>query len=1030
MTAQLATLLQDALGTDYRLERELEAGGMSRLFLATDVGLNRLVVVKVLPPDLVSTTSIARFKREIELTVRLQHPHILPILTSGAWDDVLYYITPYMPGESLRARIARERRLPLDDILRILRDVSGALAFAHQRGIVHRDIKPGNILLADGHAILADFGIARAVSTAATPLTDSGIAPGTPAYMAPELPTDERADVYALGVVAYEMLCGELPERSVTARAIEGTRGIVPGDSRRRLRATALGVERCLSPLELRPTMAAVMTALNSASAETTGRSGMVVRIGVAAVAVALAIRATVLSQRDSSPTLDSSGLALFTTGAMRSERVQRSLLDALAEWDGIRTVSSEGGPSLGDSLPSISDIKRLARQLGVARIGVVSFVPLGSGLAASAHVYDGESGALVRSAREPFESPQSDSAVRVTSRRLVNAMLRDGAEMPWVDWRDGRRASFGSWRAYDRGRDALRTWDLSAAAAAFRESARIDPANAHAQLWLALTLGWSDSPNSAIEERTAAHRSIAARNELPSTDSILALATLSLADSDFVGSCNRFRQLIREDSSSVVAWIGLGECQRRDRVVLADPESPSGWRFRASYHAAASAYRQAASVGANSGEPRFRGWLFGRLSRVLHVNDSQLRRGNASTSDDIVFFAAGVLDHDTSAFIPYKYTPGQSEAQRRQNFGTQRLAFIQRNRRTLQDAAEEWVAQTPHDASALDTLATITELAASNTIVEGMSLNALEVARRARRYVIDSSQARHLAITEARLSLKNGDFERASLLADSLLRVAGPGLTGSSAIGLAAIVGRASECARLAAQVGLPFEVTIPGRGLVSLPLAVSQLQRALVAYSALGMPLDSVIPLATKIEHLLPSYVPDDERARQAAASLTALPSTLMFPDSLGAWTPTALAADPLLAVDEALRRRDPARARMLLGSVRRAAEGRLPGSVAIDRTYRVAVRLVALRDSAGAAEQLDRVLRALPTLGTFLFEQSEQAATLVRAMALRAELAAAGRDSETARYWATAVTILWRHADRSLQPTVRRMKELAGR
>src|SRR5689334_20819722 len=139
VTAQLATLLQDALGSAYRLERELEAGGMSRLFLATDLKLKRQVVVKVLPPDLVSTASIARFKREIELTVRLQHPHILPILTSGEWEDVLYYITPFIPGESLKARIERDRKLPLDDIVKILRDVSGALAFAHQRGIVHRD---------------------------------------------------------------------------------------------------------------------------------------------------------------------------------------------------------------------------------------------------------------------------------------------------------------------------------------------------------------------------------------------------------------------------------------------------------------------------------------------------------------------------------------------------------------------------------------------------------------------------------------------------------------------------------------------------------------------------------------------------------------------------------------------------------------------------------------------------------------------------------------------------------------------------
>src|SRR5262249_18392428 len=163
-------------------------------------------VVKVLPPELAVAGSAARFKREIELTVRLQHPHILPILTSGSFGDSPYYITPFIDGESLRARLAREGKLPLDDIERILKDVAGAVVYADARGVLHRDVKPGNILLAGDNAILADFGIARAMSTTATPLTGSGVRPGTPGYMPPEMWVDERADAYALGVVAYEML--------------------------------------------------------------------------------------------------------------------------------------------------------------------------------------------------------------------------------------------------------------------------------------------------------------------------------------------------------------------------------------------------------------------------------------------------------------------------------------------------------------------------------------------------------------------------------------------------------------------------------------------------------------------------------------------------------------------------------------------------------------------------------------------------------------------------------------------------------
>src|SRR5258708_4287384 len=220
---------------------------MSRLYLATELGLNRRVVIKLLPPELTTEMSVARFKREIDVTVKLQHPNILPVLTAGSRGaEILYYITPFIQGESLRARISRGLKPPLDDVVRTLREVGEALTYAHSRGVVHRDVKPENILLTEGHAILADFGIARAFSSSGGgpgSLTGSGAFPGTPAYMAPELPSDERADIYALGVVGYEMLTGSLPprgrDRSLSAKQIVAARGAVPGDSRPALQRVA-----------------------------------------------------------------------------------------------------------------------------------------------------------------------------------------------------------------------------------------------------------------------------------------------------------------------------------------------------------------------------------------------------------------------------------------------------------------------------------------------------------------------------------------------------------------------------------------------------------------------------------------------------------------------------------------------------------------------------------------------------------------------------------------------------------------------
>jgi eukaryotic-like serine/threonine-protein kinase len=231
VTADLRAELQEIVGGTYELQRELSGGGMSRLFLATDRSLHRPVVIKVLPPERTSTVSAIRFQREIELAAQLQHPHILPVHAAGARDGLLYYVMPYVPGESLRHRLIRDHRLPVADALRIVREVADALAYAHHLGVVHRDIKPENILLAQGHALLADFGIARALAEVRSVpgtderLTDSGFAMGTPGYMAPEQVAgdkgvDGRADVYALGVVAYEMLAGAPPFTGPTAQAI------------------------------------------------------------------------------------------------------------------------------------------------------------------------------------------------------------------------------------------------------------------------------------------------------------------------------------------------------------------------------------------------------------------------------------------------------------------------------------------------------------------------------------------------------------------------------------------------------------------------------------------------------------------------------------------------------------------------------------------------------------------------------------------------------------------------------------------
>jgi tRNA A-37 threonylcarbamoyl transferase component Bud32/tetratricopeptide (TPR) repeat protein/TolB-like protein len=250
--------LKAALADRYALEREIGAGGMATVYLAEDLRHHRKVAVKVLRPDLAASLGVERFNREITIAAALTHPHILTLIDSGEADGFLYYVMPYVEGPTLRNRLVREGELPVSEAVRILRDVTDAVAAAHAQGVVHRDLKPENIMLSGRHALVADFGVAKAVreATGRHALTTAGVALGTPTYMAPEQAaadplTDHRADLYALGVVAYEMLTGEPPFVRSTPQAVLAahvTEAPVPVTERRGTVPPALAslVMRCL----------------------------------------------------------------------------------------------------------------------------------------------------------------------------------------------------------------------------------------------------------------------------------------------------------------------------------------------------------------------------------------------------------------------------------------------------------------------------------------------------------------------------------------------------------------------------------------------------------------------------------------------------------------------------------------------------------------------------------------------------------------------------------------------------------------
>src|SRR5947209_19757800 len=278
--AETPARLQAALVARYALDRELGHGGTATVYLAQDLKHSRAVAIKVLRPELAAALGAERFLREIEIAARLTHPHILPSHDSGEAAGFLYYVMPVVEGESLRDRLKREPQLPVEEAVRIAREVATALSYAHSQDVVHRDIKPENILLSGGEAVVADFGIARAIVAAgAEQLTDTGLAVGTPGYMSPEQATgaehlDGRSDVYSLGCVLYEMLAGHPPFLGTTAQEILARHTLDPVPPLRTIRpelpeAVELAVRKALakSPADRWRTPAALSEALAQAVA-------------------------------------------------------------------------------------------------------------------------------------------------------------------------------------------------------------------------------------------------------------------------------------------------------------------------------------------------------------------------------------------------------------------------------------------------------------------------------------------------------------------------------------------------------------------------------------------------------------------------------------------------------------------------------------------------------------------------------------------------------------------------------------------
>jgi serine/threonine protein kinase len=495
----LVDRLRSALADRYAIEREVGRGGMATVFLARDLKHDRRVALKVFHPELAQVLGPERFLREIKLTAQLRHPHILPLYDSGAADGLLYYVMPYVEGESLRDRLTREKQLPLEDALRITHEAADALAYAHSHAVIHRDIKPENILLESGHAVVADFGIARAITLAGgTRLTETGMALGTPAYMSPEQSVgdetiDGRSDLYSLGCVLYEMLAGEPPITGPSVMAVLARKSVDTPPALRRLRsAVPEGVERAVTQaLSVVPadrqrtalefaeqlTGAATSVTAEPASAPAAPRRRHAPAL-VAVAALAIVVAAVVLWRvipRERPAAASANRVVVLPydnqTGDSTVEPIGRMVADwiteGLAQSSEVQVVPNlvvvqtlagiARGPATSEGRTVIQELARLT-QSGLAVAG--SYYRHGAALEFHSEVLDVKSGRPLGLVEPVLGRPDDPTAAIDTVRLRVMGVL--AARLDWIGWEIPASVQPPSYEAYRAYAEGMRRWVAS----------------------------------------------------------------------------------------------------------------------------------------------------------------------------------------------------------------------------------------------------------------------------------------------------------------------------------------------------------------------------------------------------------------------------------------------------------------------------------------------------------------------------------------------------------------------------------------
>jgi len=604
----LRSRLDTALRGQYRIERELGGGGMSRVFAAHELSLGRLVAIKVLPPELALAVSAERFRREIQLTASLQHPYIVPVLAAGEADGLLYYTMPLIEGETLRERLSREKRLPVREAVGIISDILEALGYAHARGVVHRDIKPENVLLVKDHALVSDFGVAKALTNATgdTGLTSAGMTLGTPAYMAPEQvaadpQVDQRSDIYSTGILAYEMLGGRTPfgngspQRLLAAHIAERPEPV--GRVRPELpRDTAAIVMRCLekdpaarwqTADELRRELAR-RTAQPPAVPTMRRRWTVVAALALVPLLVLgawIATRSGGRKASGTSPTLVAV-LPFSVQGSSDLGYLGQGLVNLLStSLDGagnLRAVDPHAVLSTvqrrhDDAGIDPGEAQSLADRLGAGLWVLGDVVEAGGRVRIGASLYD-RSGTATPRARASVEGARGDVFALVDG--LAAQLLGQSSTGPVG--RVTRVASvttpsLAAYKAYLDGEAALRAGRADSAVTAFAYAITLDTSFALAYYRQSVAAEWATRARLA---ETSAEQAVRHSARLSEHDRMLLRALLATRQGAGAQADGLYRDIIATYPDEIEAWTQLGEVRFHYGPTLGQPVAASRSAF------------------------------------------------------------------------------------------------------------------------------------------------------------------------------------------------------------------------------------------------------------------------------------------------------------------------------------------------------------------------------------------------------------------------------------------------------------------